>query len=1013
MKKYFLIKLLPCIAFAVIFLSNKAYGQFNFPDVSDVMPDGWNNIQMGNHNTPSKFAYVEETGSWYFDVYGQNMWGDQEDIRFAYFETEEDKQIVCQIVYANLENDNGKAFIMIRASLDQFCPWGYMENRKKDVCFNKRETWNGGCSTSSNLAHANEKQFPRWMRYIRQGSFLTGFVRDTDDIPWVRQGPPQKLDLQGVCFMGVGVCGHSQRARVIFQNVVVEDIDIPYKVDVPVADQGISLGQSLRLDVSKLFGHYGDDYFQIGYSVSNPDILKVTYSEAPAPAEDLETYFRYITITGLKDGVTAVRLTFDYAGFKLSNDFVVDVTDPDVAPEVAMETQAPNSPWKFEKVGGKTFTPDYSTKDNRYMVIAHQKTEPFKGAPLQIPGGFFGADFDLGGYGLSFRDNDQGVGGFTSYRQGKTYSDYNPNINSNGTYKVLPDYDPAPYVASTNSKDWLRYTIEATTSGYYDIEIDQGRGGNATFQLFLDGAPLTGRVTNPGNSWAFSPATVVPGEFFIEAGVHTFDYYMWEANQDLGQMRFTLSRAQDAPDPGYQHPGIIAYPAYLQEPTPYHGQPFTVPGEWRAWEYDNGGMYVSYFDFSTNNEGGGMGRTGPDEGVDLGGGGNIGWTEVGEWTIYSIDVPETDYYSISLEVACGGGDAKFNFEVDNVDCSGVLFSPNTSDWGAWTWVSSLPVTLEAGVSKLKIIQHKGGFDIRGIRVTRAPGGSLDYEGSVESGAKIQTLVASSDRAGLMSESMYLYQENIDLTKKTEVNVKIESVKNTGAGSFGGIVLRGDNTDESTFVTLGAGAFEGLRINYQWQGDRGEKVTIDRPDINLPVYLKLRTEVQNNKPVMYAYYSYDNEVWDSMLEDPLLLNFMNNNVNAGIALIGGKNTSIKRYSELVTDDLSIKYISGAFDELNDIMPEPGKTKFEFNPTAGWDGSQNAKINFSLVKPGRVVLNVYNYYGVLVTTIVDEYRQQGNYTESLTKAQMGNHPSGTYLIKLVTPELYDYERFIYKK
>ena len=165
--------------------------------------------------------------------------------------------------------------------------------------------------------------------------------------------------------------------------------------------------------------------------------------------------------------------------------------------------------------------------------------------------------------------------------------------------------------------------------------------------------------------------------------------------------------------------------------------------------------------------------------------------------------------------------------------------------------------------------------------------------------------------------------------------------------------------------------------------------------------------------MSAYYSYDNEVWMSMLVDPLLLNFMDNSVNAGIALTGGKNVSPKRYGELVTSDLSIKYITGAFDELEDEYPEVKKAEFEFNPTAGWDGSQDAKVKFTLNKPGRVTINVYNYYGVLVGTVVDEYRQQGTYTETFKKAQMGNHPSGTYLIKLVTPEVYDYERFIYKK
>lgn len=997
MKRFFIINVLCGILACTLFLANPVYGQFTWPAVNDELPEGWKHQDIGSFTPPSRFAYVAETDSWYFDVYGNNVWGGTEEFHFAYFETEADKQVVCQVSYALLEHAYGKAFIMIRAGLNPLDPWGYMENRKADICFNYRATYNGACVTPYTYAHQNGLQAPRWLKYIRQGSFITGYVRDTEDIPWHRMGAPMKLALKGTCYMGVGVCGHSRRARVIFQNVVVEDIDVPYAIDYPTDDQALEKGASVKIDVTKTFGHYGDDYFTITPTVSDPSVLRAVYSEEPAPEGDVEQYYRYITITGLSDGVSAVNLNFSYNGFVFNDEFVVDVTDPDVAPQEFMSNQAPIAPWKFSEVVEKVYTQDMS-KNNNHRVIAYQPTTPLRGDddPITIPGSFYAVEYDWGGTGLSFRDNDAGVGSagaYAKYRpQRSSYGDYNPNMGENSY---------GPYINGTSNNDWLRYTIKAEQSGYYRVGLDIGRGNTATFQFFLDGSPISPRTTLPKNGWSLTPTTVLADAVFIEEGTHTLDYYMWAANQDLGKMYFTLDRAQDQPDAGYVHPGTDAMP--VVETSPYTGTAFPVPGpSWLAWQYDLGGMYNAYFDFSTNNEGGGMGR---NEGVDLGGGGNIGWTNAGEWTVYSIDVQDDGLYILQAEIAAGGNEAKFNFEIDNVRASNTLGTPKSS-WSNWVWVRSDPIFLSQGLHRLKLVQHKGGFDIRGIGVMQTSN-ALQYEGSVEEKLILQTDVSSA--AGLLSKAPFLYQQSVNTRGRLEMDVKVDSLANTGKGSFAGFMLRNGNSGSDNFLSYAVGAYEGLRLNYQWSNS-SPVVSVDVPDVNLPVYLKLRTEPIDGNPTLQAYYSYDNEVWTSVLPDPLLINFLNPTVNAGFATNGGGNVSSKRFGRAVATGLTLQQQS-SYQPLPDQMPEAAPLAFGPNPWNAASGAATA--TFGLVTPGRVILSVHNYYGVLINTVVDEYRQPGNYTVALTAAQMGNNPSGTYLIKLVTPDSYEYIRFIYNK
>ncbi|NJM15120.1 MAG: hypothetical protein HC896_06870 [Bacteroidales bacterium] len=76
---------------------------------------------------------------------------------------------------------------------------------------------------------------------------------------------------------------------------------------------------------------------------------------------------------------------------------------------------------------------------------------------------------------------------------------------------------------------------------------------------------------------------------------------------------------------------------------PYFGTPFEIPGNIEFEDYDLGGPGASFIDSDLGN----AGNKYREDDVDVGsapGGYSIGWTEVGEWMLYSVDVKEAGEY---------------------------------------------------------------------------------------------------------------------------------------------------------------------------------------------------------------------------------------------------------------------------------------------------------------------------------------------------------------------------------
>ncbi|RED99813.1 carbohydrate-binding protein [Marinoscillum furvescens] len=106
-----------------------------------------------------------------------------------------------------------------------------------------------------------------------------------------------------------------------------------------------------------------------------------------------------------------------------------------------------------------------------------------------------------------------------------------------------------------------------------------------------------------------------------------------------------------------------------------------------------------------------------NDGVDIepttdndpkGNGYSVGWTNAGEWMLYTLKVDSSAAYDLSIRYAGGGS---IHFEVDGVDVTENVQLPATGAYDAWDTFLIKDVLLEAGMRKLKLVIDQGGMNL--------------------------------------------------------------------------------------------------------------------------------------------------------------------------------------------------------------------------------------------------------------------------------------------------------------
>ncbi|HJW01669.1 MAG TPA: heparinase II/III family protein [Azospira sp.] len=162
-------------------------------------------------------------------------------------------------------------------------------------------------------------------------------------------------------------------------------------------------------------------------------------------------------------------------------------------------------------------------------------------------------------------------------------------------------------------------------------------------------------------------------------------------------------------------------PAPAPTSTPYTGKAIAVPATFEAENYDKGGEGVAYHDLTKGNTGG-VYRTSED--VDLvascdsaGGGYVVNSFQTGEWMNYTIAVPTTANYEISVKAASNYSTAgAFHAEIDGKNVTGSVTSIKTGNWCTFKWFGKTGIPLTAGTHILKIYADAQYFNVNQVRV---------------------------------------------------------------------------------------------------------------------------------------------------------------------------------------------------------------------------------------------------------------------------------------------------------
>jgi len=141
---------------------------------------------------------------------------------------------------------------------------------------------------------------------------------------------------------------------------------------------------------------------------------------------------------------------------------------------------------------------------------------------------------------------------------------------------------------------------------------------------------------------------------------------------------------------------------------PYGGTPHSIPGTIQLENFDVGGNGYAYFDMDvgTNVNPAPDFRNNEDVDIEVCSdtevGYNIGWAVAGEWLEYTVNVAATGTYNLLIRSACNGDGRTVSLAMDDINITGNVDIPNTSDWQEWTDIKVNDIELQAGEHVLKL-----------------------------------------------------------------------------------------------------------------------------------------------------------------------------------------------------------------------------------------------------------------------------------------------------------------------
>ena len=327
------------------------------------------------------------------------------------------------------------------------------------------------------------------------------------------------------------------------------------------------------------------------------------------------------------------------------------------------------------------------TASSTVSLTIGDKETPFPGGAASIPGLIQAENFDNGGNYVGYFNLDPSDGGSApGYRAGST-------VGVELTGDAGGGYD----VGYTGEGEYLRYTVNVTTPGLYNLQArvaSLGQGGY--YHVSFDGQNKTGTLFVPVTNGFQTYTTQVSPGFQLSAGQHVMQVSL-DGNGPTGGM-------------GNFNWFAVQPPARSSS---FTGTPQAVPGLIQVEDFDNGGKSAGYWNGAASNGGGATYRAGEtvyvESSSDTGGGYDVGNPQPGDWLNYTVDIASARAYTLQVRVANGVGGGAFHLNVDGQRVTPRISVPETGGYQSWQTLEVPNVPLPQGVHTLQLVMDEGGF----------------------------------------------------------------------------------------------------------------------------------------------------------------------------------------------------------------------------------------------------------------------------------------------------------------
>ena len=193
--------------------------------------------------------------------------------------------------------------------------------------------------------------------------------------------------------------------------------------------------------------------------------------------------------------------------------------------------------WPLTLVAGSNFVTAVGTKGATNVtdsLIWTLQPQPYRGAPLSLPGRLQAEEFDSGPESLAYHDT-------TPANTGGAYRT-NDAVDIENCTDLGYGYD----VTGIAPGEWLNYSVSVASSGYYDAQFRlAGTNSGKTLRLRFDGADLAGNIAVPNTGGTQVWQTVTVTNLLLSAGPHAL-----RLETDTGGFNFNWMTFAFRPAPG-------------------------------------------------------------------------------------------------------------------------------------------------------------------------------------------------------------------------------------------------------------------------------------------------------------------------------------------------------------------------------------------------------------------------------------------------------------------------------